>query len=137
VVDFDWGTVRLFLHVLAATIWVGGQIVLAGLLPVLRRLGVDATRQAARQFGYIAWPAFGVLILTGIWNVAAESDQIEGSYGTVLVLKIFLVAVSGLSAFMHARARSRTGLAAWGGLSGTSALVVLLLGVVLGDSSSA
>ena len=35
----SWDTIRLFLHVLAATIWVGGQITLAALVPVLRRLG--------------------------------------------------------------------------------------------------
>ena len=29
----SWDTVRLFLHVLAATIWVGGQLVLAALVP--------------------------------------------------------------------------------------------------------
>lgn len=30
-------TVRLFLHVLGATVWVGGQIALAGIVPVVRR----------------------------------------------------------------------------------------------------
>ncbi len=33
----SWDTVRLFLHVLAATVWVGGQLTLAALVPVLRR----------------------------------------------------------------------------------------------------
>ena len=34
---------RLSLHVLAATIWVGGQLTIAGLVPDLRALGGDAT----------------------------------------------------------------------------------------------
>jgi len=38
----SWDIIRLFLHVLAATIWVGGQLVLAALVPVLRRFGADA-----------------------------------------------------------------------------------------------
>ena len=38
----SWDTIRLFLHVLAATIWVGGQLVLAALVPVLRRFGAEA-----------------------------------------------------------------------------------------------
>jgi len=29
---------RLFLHILAASVWVGGQIVMAGILPTTRRL---------------------------------------------------------------------------------------------------
>ncbi len=33
----SWDTVRLFLHVLAATVWVGGQLTLAALVPVLRQ----------------------------------------------------------------------------------------------------
>jgi uncharacterized membrane protein len=35
----SWDTIRLFLHVLAATVWVGGQLTLAALVPVLRRFG--------------------------------------------------------------------------------------------------
>jgi putative copper export protein len=37
----SWDTVRLFLHVLAATVWVGGQLTLAALVPVLRRFGAE------------------------------------------------------------------------------------------------
>ena len=37
-------TVRLFLHVLAATVWVGGQLTLAGLVPGLRAISPDAPR---------------------------------------------------------------------------------------------
>ncbi len=57
-------TVRLFLHVLAATIWVGGQLTLAALVPVLRRLGAQIPGAAARRFSQVAWPAFAVLIRT-------------------------------------------------------------------------
>jgi putative copper export protein len=31
-------SIRLFLHVLAASVWVGGQIVLGGLVPKLRQV---------------------------------------------------------------------------------------------------
>ena len=33
---------RLFLHVFAASIWVGGQIVMGALVPTARTLGEDA-----------------------------------------------------------------------------------------------
>lgn len=130
-IGIDWDTVRLFLHLLAATIWVGGQLVLAALVPTLRAIGHDAPKAAARRFNQVAWPAFGVLIVTGIWNIAAEHDKMHGRYRTTLIVKLLVVAVSGVSAALHIRARGRTALAVFGALTGVSALAALFLGVVL------
>jgi putative copper export protein len=127
----SWDTIRLFLHVLAATVWVGGQLTLAALVPVLRRLGADIPRTAARRFNQVAWPAFAVLIATGIWNVIAVRAQVTGSYQATLVVKVIVVAVSGLTAALHARARSAAGLAVFGALTGLSALAALFLGILL------
>jgi putative copper export protein len=126
----DLETVRLFLHVLAATIWVGGQLVLAALVPALRRAGADVPRTAARAFNRVAWPAFGVLVVTGIWNVIAIGDQ-GPAYRTTLMIKLTVVAASGVTAFLHMRATSRRGMAVFGALTGLTALAALLLGVVL------
>ena len=127
----SWDTIRLFLHVLAATIWVGGQITLAALVPVLRRLGAEIPRTAARRFNLIAWPAFGILIITGIWNIAAVRSQIHDSYETTLVVKLIVVVISGVTAALHARARSARWLAVYGALTGLSALAALFLGILL------
>lgn len=127
-----WATVRVFLHVTAATVWVGGQLTLAGLVPGLRALGEDAPRRVARRFNRIAWPAFGVLVATGIWNVLDVSPVWDSAYGRTLMVKIAVVAASGLSAFAHAEARSRAGLAVFGAASGLTALTALFLGVMLG-----
>jgi hypothetical protein len=78
----------------------------------------------------VAWPAFGVLVATGVWNVLAEGDR-GPAYRTTLVVKLVVVAASGLTAFLHARARSRTGLAVFGALTGLTALGALFLGVLL------
>jgi putative copper export protein len=129
----SWDTVRLFLHVLAATVWVGGQLTLAALVPVLRRLGAEIPRAAARRFNQVAWPAFAILILTGVWNVIAVRSQISGSYETTLVVKLIVVAVSGVTAALHARARGTTALAVFGALTGISALAALFLGILLAD----
>ena len=129
----SWDTVRLFLHVLAATVWVGGQLTLAALVPVVRRFGAEAVGAVARRFNQVAWVAFGVLIITGIWNIVAVSPQIShsASYRTTLIVKLVVVAISGLAAAWHIRARSVRGRAVFGALAGISALAALFLGVLL------
>jgi putative copper export protein len=126
---------RLFLHVLAATVWVGGQITLAGLVPVLRRVGADVPRAVARQFSRIAWPAFGVLILTGIWNIADDHDRFrhDGDYRATLWLKLGLVVMSGVSAYLHTTASSKRALAIWGAGTALFALGALFVGIVLAE----
>jgi putative copper export protein len=129
----SWDTVRLFLHVLAATIWVGGQLTLAALVPALRGLGAEIPRAAARRFNQVAWPAFAVLIVTGSWNVIAVRSQVTGSYETTLIVKLVVVAVSGLTAALHSRAKSAAGLAVFGALTGISALAALFIGILLAE----
>jgi putative copper export protein len=129
----SWDTIRLFLHVLAATIWVGGQITLAALVPTLRRLGTEIPRAAARRFNQVAWPAFAVLVITGVWNIAAVHAQIHGSYETTLVVKLIVVVISGVTAALHARARNPRWIAVFGALTGLSALAALFLGILLAD----
>jgi putative copper export protein len=128
----DLETARLFLHVLAATVWVGGQITLAGLVPSLRTLGPDAPRTVARRFNRIAWPAFAVLFLTGLWNLSETrvGDQ-PSEWIATLFAKLTVVALSGVSAALHTKAATKQALAIWGGLSGLSALLALFYGVQL------
>lgn len=127
----SWDTIRLFLHVLAATVWVGGQLTLAALVPALRRAGADVPRAAAQRFNRVAWPAFGVLVATGIWNVIAVRGQVTGSYETTLVVKLIVVVISGVTAALHARAKGAGALAVFGALTGLSALAALFLGIML------
>lgn len=129
-----WNTVRLFFHVVAATIWVGGQFTLAGLVPGARRIDPDLPRTLARRFNRLAWPAFGVLVVTGLWNIAAVRGFHDGdtAWRVTLVVKVIVVGVSGLSAFAHQRSTSTLGLAVWGTLTSLSAVAALWLGVTLG-----
>jgi putative copper export protein len=126
-----WDTIRLFLHVLAATVWVGGQITLAALVGVLRQAGREVPRTAARRFNQVAWPAFGVLVITGVWNIAAVRSQVHGGYEVTLIVKLIVVLISGVTAYLHTRARTPRGIAIFGALTGLSALAALFLGVLL------
>ena len=110
---------------------VGGQLTLAALVLVLCRLGAEVPRAAARRFNQTAWPAFAVVVATGIWNIAAEREKITGSYRITLIAKLVAVLVSGVTASLHARSRSTAGLAVFGALTGASALAALFPGILL------
>jgi len=92
--------VRLTLHVLAASVWVGGQLVVAGLLPTIRSLGPDAAKKIAQAFGRLQWPAYAVLVLTGLWNVSVTRKGQGSAWQVVLGVKITVVALAGLAAFL-------------------------------------
>jgi putative copper export protein len=128
----DLDTVRLGLHLLAAAIWVGGQLVLVALLPVLRRAGGDVPRAAARAWNRLAWPAFAVLVATGVWNLTevALGDR-DTDYQVTVLVKLLVVAVSGGAAAIHSLTRSRTVLAVTGAVGGVAALLAFGLGVLL------
>jgi putative copper export protein len=147
VLPVDLASIRLFLHVLAASVWVGGQLTLAGVVPALRPAGRDVVRGVARAFQRIAWPAFAVLIATGVWNlVAIDAAQRSRGWWTTLLVKLTLVATSGLAAGLHVlvlgpavhrapdaptrrRAAAASGIAE--SVSLLAALGAMLLGVVL------
>jgi putative copper export protein len=125
-------TVRLFLHVLAASVWVGGQIALAGVVPSIRGVSQEATKAAARAFARVAWPAFAVAVVTGMWNLTEISiGDRSTSYHVTLFLKILLAIVSGAAAAVHAMGRSKLALAVGGALGLLGALGAMFLGVLL------
>jgi putative copper export protein len=124
----DLDVVRLTLHVLAATIWVGGQIVLAALVGPLRRVAPQAVAPAARAFAWVSWPAFAVLILTGGWMLAGAGGESD-AYRTTLIVKLVLVALSGMGAALHTFLKNPTLKGIWAGIGLLSALGVVLLGV--------
>lgn len=129
---FTLDTLRLSLHVLAATVWVGGQFTLAGLVPGLREVGDDVPRTVARRFNRIAWPAYAVLVATGIWNLL---ELPVGDFGTrwqvTLMVKITVVALAGASAAVHAGAQSKAVLAVFGALGGLTSIAAVVLGLML------
>ncbi|MGD9996388.1 MAG: hypothetical protein AB7L17_00570 [Ilumatobacteraceae bacterium] len=125
-------TLRLFLHVLGATVWVGGQLVLAGLVPVVRKEAPDATRAVARAFARLAWPAFALLVATGIWNLVEidVADQ-STSYQVTVFVKIALAMVAAVAVAIHSIGRSKLALALGGAIGLLASLAALYVGVLL------
>jgi putative copper export protein len=126
--SIDVDVIRITLHVLAATIWVGGQIVLAALVGPLRRVGPDAVSAAAKGFARVGWPAFGVLIVTGIWNIVV-SDNKSDAYQTTLMVKLTFAALSGVGAALHTSAKSPALKGIWASVGLIGALAAVLFGV--------
>ena len=125
-------TIRLTLHVLAATIWVGGQIVMTGLLGPARGLGADAPKILARAFARLAWPAYAVLVVTGVWNISADGyADGDTAWKAVLIAKIAVVALAGLGVLLHQRATTPRGLAFWGSVGGLASVAALVMGILL------
>lgn len=125
-------TLRLTLHVLSASIWVGGQLVIGAVVPRVRKEAPGMPALIARAFAKIGWPAYAVLMLTGIWNVfAINLAKASTSYKIALTLLILAAIVSGISAFLHQTAKSTRSLAIFGAISGISATIALALGVLV------
>jgi putative copper export protein len=130
-------TIRLFLHVLGATVWVGGQLALAGVVPIVRRHGgVEAVRAVARRFQQIAWPAFVLLLATGVWNlIEVKVGDASSSYLATLFAKLVLVAISGVAAAGHIIVRRPALKGMLAGLALLTALVATFLGILLRTSA--
>ena len=116
---------NVWLHILAAVIWIGGMLFLSLVaVPVLRQFETplvrrDLFRAMARRFRRLVWICIAVLIPTGIVNVLYYGNTVAGApYMTVLHIKLGLVAFLILMGLLHdfvvgpraGRAMSRDGL---------------------------
>lgn len=96
----------LILHLLGATIWVGGHLVLAiGILPeVLRKKDPEILLNFERKFEKIGIPALLVMVISGIWMAYqfgidfSKWFQFANPIETVVSLKISLLLLTVLFA---------------------------------------
>ncbi len=108
--------VSVWLHVLAAAIWVGGMIFVAlVVVPVIRKKELQGA--AARlihftgiRFRWVGWTCFVLLLLTGLFNVLvrgiAWADLVTlqfwaGPFGRLLTLKLVVFALILASSALH------------------------------------
>ena len=125
-------TLRLFLHVLGAAVWVGGQVVLAGMVPQVRKQSPAALKAITHGFARLAIPGLFLVFVTGIWSMFEIdfSDRGAEFQGTVMV-KVLLAVLSGLFAAVHIRGTSKLAIAVGGALGLLTALAALFLGILL------
>jgi putative copper export protein len=124
--------IRLALHVLAASIWVGGQFTMAGLLPTARGIGADAPKKLARALSVLLWPAFVVLVLTGFWNISAITLSGQSTaWKAVLIVKLVVVVIAGVGVYLHQRSTTKRATALWASVGGLASVAALVMGVFL------
>lgn len=88
----------LWLHVVSATVWLGGLLFQSHiLLPLLARGGAaEALAQAVRRSRRVGWTALALLVLTGLHHLTrlpAVAAMTESGVLKLLALKLFLVVV--------------------------------------------
>ena len=103
-----------WIHLISASIWVGGSIFLGVVLaPLLKKMSLSIEERlelmimGGRRFNKIALPSLVILIGTGIYNshLVLQSTEIlfTSSYGAFLITKIVLVIALIVSFAVHIR----------------------------------
>ena len=108
-------TLILFLHLLSAAIWIGGQITLFVAVPVLRRqLGPEQSaapiRTVARRYGMVAGPALALLLVTGLLqadHLGVTPGDSDSEFARIVsekfTLTMIIIALTVLHALLGAR----------------------------------
>jgi copper resistance protein D len=98
----------LALHVLAASVWVGGTIILVFVaVPLARTLPGETRAQALRELGrgwrLFGWSAMAVAVFSGIQLAIADEafDGAGSDFDAVFVVKIVAVALLIAGAIVH------------------------------------
>lgn len=122
----------IILHVLSVSVWLGGQIVMGAIVPMVKKTNPEALSAVSRGFTRIAWPFFGLAVFTGIWNLAAiDSSAATMGWQVLLGIKMLFVLLAGAAAAIHQNT-SKPAVAAAGAVIALGAsLAALCMGVAL------
>ncbi len=102
--------VNPWLHIFAATVWVGPQVFLFAVAVPAVRTVADVTERArlmrliTSRFGFLAWGAMAVLVITGIGNVYEKEDRdflFDNNWGVIFQVKMTLVILTVLLTAVH------------------------------------
>ena len=98
----------LALHVLAASVWVGGTVILVFVvIPFARTLPGESRAQAMREVGrgwrLIGWSAMAVAVFSGVQLAIADGafDDADSDFDAVLIAKVVAVALLIAGAIVH------------------------------------
>jgi putative copper export protein len=125
-------SLRTYLHILAVCVWLGGQIVLAGVVPKLRKTNPEALTNIAKGYASIAWPAMILIVLTGAWGVAATDAANQSTeYMVTFGVKMLLVAAAVIATLIHSNGTSKLAKGLGGAIGLFATLTAAYCGVLL------
>ena len=103
--------VNPWIHIIAATIWVGPQVFLfVAAVPAVRtvedaQVRARIMRVLTTRFVYLSWGAMFVLVITGIGNLFEHNLEVDVlldlNYGRILEVKIALVVATVALTALH------------------------------------
>jgi putative copper export protein len=103
-------TALRIVHVLSASLWVGGTVALVAVgVPAIRRLEGEARATAMRTLGRrwrpLGWSAMGVAILSGLWLTELHGGfaraALDTDFDRILIAKSALVLLLCVGAVLH------------------------------------
>ncbi len=118
----------IWLHIVAATIWIGGTVFLAAVLvPMIRRseyrtLAPAMLQWAGERFRKVGWASLLALFVTGLvnltfrqfpWTDMGNPQGWAGPFGQILILKLALVMTIIALSLVHDLWIGRRATAAW------------------------
>ena len=125
-------SLRIFLHLVAVAVWIGGQIVLAGIVPTLRVAAPEVLQKVAQAFARIAWPAMIMIVFTGAWGLSTVDAADSGTkYMTTFAVKMLLVFVAVAATVIHSQGSSKAAKASGGALGLLGSLLAAYAGILL------
>ena len=125
-------SLRTYLHILAVCVWLGGQVVLAGVVPKLRKTNPEVLSNIAKGYATIAWPAMILIVVTGAWGLAEiDSSNQSSSYMVTFGIKMLLVATAIIATLIHSYGTTRIAKGLGGAIGLLSTLFAAYCGVLL------
>ena len=125
-------SIRTYLHILAVCVWLGRQIVLAGVVPKLRKSNPDALSNIAKGYAAIAWPAMILIVFTGAWCLAAvDASEKSTEYMVTFGIKMMLVAGAVIATLIHSNGTSKLAKGLGGAIGLLATLFAAYCGVLL------
>ncbi len=107
--------ISVWLHIVAATVWVGGMLFLVLVVVPWLRSGARANagaflRETGRRFRNVGWACFAVLLATGSFNLwmrgtrlpdLFRTEWLASSFGRTVLVKIGLFSLILLVSAFH------------------------------------